>query len=79
MFFFLLILKFPYVIIANIGNENKQMWFATFNPQLNVVRMEVVHMIETFLLNIIYLLLFSLITETIVVFALIILVIILIK
>ena len=36
-------------------------------------------MIETFLLNIIYLLLFSLITETIVVFALIILVIILSK
>ena len=55
------------------------MWFATFNPQLYVVRMEVVHMIETFLLNIIYLLLFSLITETIVVFALIILVIILSK
>ena len=55
------------------------MWFATFNPRLYVVRMEVVHMIETFLLNIIYLLLFSLIAETIVVFALIILIIFLSK
>ena len=40
---------------------------------------EVVHMIEAVLLEIIYLLLFGLVTETIVVFALIILVIILSK
>ena len=55
------------------------MWFATFNSQLYVVRMEVVHMIETILFNLIYLLLFGLIIETIVVFALIILIIFLSK
>ena len=40
---------------------------------------EVIHMIESFLLEIIYLLLFGLITETICVFALIIIIIILSK
>lgn len=79
LFFFILIFIFYYVIIPLIGNENKQMWFATFNPQLYVVRMEVVHMIEAILFNLIYLLLFGLITETIVVFALIILIIFLSK
>ena len=29
-----LFLIFPYVILLIMGNENKQMWFATFNPQL---------------------------------------------
>ena len=67
-----------YAILTNIGNEDKQMWFATF-----------IHnyccengggtMIEAVLLEIIYLLLFSLAVETIIVFALIILVIILSK
>ena len=45
---------------------------ATFVHSSYVVRMEVVHMIESVLLKITYLLLFGLITETIVVFALII-------
>ena len=74
----ILLFLFPYVILTNIGNENKQMWFATFNPWL-------VHewgggaIIEAVLLEIIYLLLFGLVVETIIVFALIILVIILSK
>lgn len=56
------------------------MWFATLlNPQCLLREMGVVHMIEAALLEIIYLLLFGLVTETIVVFALIILVIILSK
>ena len=29
--FWLLFIKY-YVILANVGNEDKQMWFATFNP-----------------------------------------------
>ena len=45
---------------------------ATFICNTYVVRMEVVHMIESVLLKLTYLLLFGLITETIVVFALII-------
>ena len=45
---------------------------ATFIHNIYVMRMEVVHMIESVLLKITYLLLFGLITETIVVFALII-------
>ena len=66
--------------MVTIGNENKQMWFATLlNPQCLLREMGVVHMIEAALLEIIYLLLFGLVTETIVVFALIILVIILSK
>ena len=78
--FVLVVLNFiiSYVILANIENENKQMWFATFNPWF-------VHewgggaMVEAVLLEIIYLLLFSLVVETIIVFALIIMVIILSK
>ena len=45
---------------------------ATFIHNIYVMRMEVVHMIESVFLKITYLLLFGLITETIVVFALII-------
>ena len=45
---------------------------ATSIHNIYVMRMEVVHMIESVLLKITYLLLFGLITETIVVFALII-------
>ena len=45
---------------------------ATLIHNIYVMRMEVVHMIESVLLKITYLLLFGLITETIVVFALII-------
>ena len=30
---FILIFINHYVILINIGNRNKQMWFATFNPQ----------------------------------------------
>ena len=52
---------------------------ATFNSVTFVTRLEVVHMIESALLEIIYLLLFGLITETICVFALIIIIIILSK
>ena len=50
---------------------------ATFNSVTFVTRLEVVHMIESALLEIIYLLLFGLVTETICVFALIIVIIIL--
>ena len=32
--FMILFFLFPYVILTNIENENKQMWFATFNSQL---------------------------------------------
>ena len=46
---------------------------------ISIARMEVVHMIEAVLLKFIYLLLFGLVAETICVFALIILVIILCK
>lgn len=52
---------------------------ATFNSVTFVTRLEVVHMIESALLEIIYLLLFGLVTETICVFALIIVIIILSK
>ena len=52
------------------------MWFASVTFVTYVTSKEVVHMIETILLELIYLLLFGLITETICVFALIILVII---
>ena len=52
---------------------------ATFNSVTFITRLEVVHMIESALLEIIYLLLFGLITETICVFALIIIIIILSK
>ena len=52
---------------------------ATFNSVTFVTRLEVVHMIESALLEIIYLLLFGLVTETICVFALIIDIIILSK
>ena len=45
---------------------------ATFIHNIYVMRIEVVHMIESVLLKITYLFLFGLITETIVVFALII-------
>lgn len=67
-----------YVILSNIGNEDKQMWLATFNPQLSCERGGGA-MIEAILLEIIYLLLFGLVVETIIVFALVILVIILSK
>ena len=52
---------------------------ATFNSVTFVTRLEVVHMIESALLEIIYLLLFGLVVETIIVFAFVILVIILSK
>lgn len=52
---------------------------ATFNSVTFITRLEVVHMIESALLEIIYLLLFGLVTETICVFALIIVIIILSK
>ena len=52
---------------------------ATFNSVTFITRLEVVHMIESALLEIIYLLLLGLVTETICVFALIIVIIILSK
>ena len=52
---------------------------ATFNSVTFVTRLEVIHMIESALLEIIYLLLFGLVIETICVFALIIVIIILSK
>ena len=78
--FVLLVLIFinSYVILSNIGNGDKQMWFATFNPQLSC-EWGGGAMIEAILLEIIYLLLFGLVVETIIVFALVILVIILSK
>ena len=65
--------------VSFIGNENKQMWFASLTFVTYVTGKEVVHMIESILFQIIYLLLFGLIAETICVFALIIQVIILSK
>ena len=47
-----------------MGNENKQMWFAS--------NKEVRRMVELTLLNIIYILFFSLVITTIIAFALII-------
>ncbi len=67
-----------YVILANIGNENKQMWFAAKVRNICYENGGGA-MIEAVLLEIIYLLLFGLVVETIIVFALIILVIILSK
>ena len=58
---------------SNIGNGDKQMWFATFNPQLSC-EWGGGAMIEAILLEIIYLLLFGLVVETIIVFALIIII-----
>jgi len=52
---------------------------ATFNSVTFVTRLEMVHIIESALLEIIYLLLFGLVAETICVFALIIVIIILSK
>ena len=67
-----------YVILANIGNENKQMWFAAKVRNICYENGGGA-MIEAVLLEIICLLLFGLVVETIIVFALIILVIILSK
>ena len=53
-----------YVILTDMGNENKQMWFAS--------NKEVRRMLELTLLNIIYILFFSLVITTIIAFALII-------
>ena len=78
MFFGILFFEILYAILCNIGNEDKQMWFATFNPQLSC-EWGGGAMIEAILLEIIYLLLFGLVVETIIVFALVILVIILSK
>lgn len=63
----------------DIGNENKQMWFATLHNKGLPLEKWGGAMIEAVLLEIIYLLLFALVVETIIVFALIILVIILSK
>ena len=52
------------------------MWFASFTFVTYVMSEELVHMIENILVELIYLLLFGLIVETICVFALIILVVI---
>ena len=61
-----------------MGNKNKQVWFATFICNLSYKNGGGAIM-EAVLLELIYLLLFSLSVETIIVFALIILVIILSK
>lgn len=55
----MLILQSKYAILTNIGNENKQMWFASFK--------EVRRMIDTkYFIIIIYILFYALIGMTII-------------
>ena len=42
-----------YVILTDIGNENKQMWFATVHNRVNLWESEVVFMVDFLLFLII--------------------------